>query len=497
MDEVEFDKFADEYRDLHAANIKLSGEDPEYFAEYKVVDIATELAREHSVARTALGEPSTGSSTLSAVSDSGFVSVGRSGSGTLAVADHSTLAATIVNVGRATGGVGFLSVDNSIVNLSGQQTTVNAFGAALSIGNRGGTGGASISNSSIVNISNMGSNGASLNVGGTSVNPLGNGTLTASGNSAINITAAPGLAVARIGHDGDGSATFNASSLNLSDGTTRDGSVIIAGQTGSTGLLSLNAGSVVNAAYVGVGATQSAVVNVQNDAGAGHLVINNSTVNTTTFEIGKHGILSGDGGIINATGDVIVGGTIDPGNSPGRIRINCNLVSLSGSQLILDIAYDGTSYVTDQLIIGSESTFHLQDLQIVFNFLGDADPTDFADRGLLNLDTFLRAGDSEHPDDLSGVNLSNLFGDSIHADLNRWSDVIGSQSITAVSSSFDITALQFNEDGSFAVSVNAVPEPPTWVLMLLGLLIMAACTRRYSVRDPRTQWVKLSFCNPK
>ena len=54
MDEVEFDKFADEYRDLHAANIKLSGEDPEYFAEYKVVDIATELAREHSVARTAL-----------------------------------------------------------------------------------------------------------------------------------------------------------------------------------------------------------------------------------------------------------------------------------------------------------------------------------------------------------------------------------------------------------------------------------------------------------
>ena len=25
MDEVEFDKFADEYRDLHAANIKLSG----------------------------------------------------------------------------------------------------------------------------------------------------------------------------------------------------------------------------------------------------------------------------------------------------------------------------------------------------------------------------------------------------------------------------------------------------------------------------------------
>ena len=54
MDEVEFDKFADEYRDLHAANIKLSGESPEYFAEYKVADIAGELERARAVARTAL-----------------------------------------------------------------------------------------------------------------------------------------------------------------------------------------------------------------------------------------------------------------------------------------------------------------------------------------------------------------------------------------------------------------------------------------------------------
>jgi ubiquinone/menaquinone biosynthesis C-methylase UbiE len=52
MDEVEFDKFADEYRELHAANIKLSGESPEYFAEYKIADIAVELAREPVAAPT-------------------------------------------------------------------------------------------------------------------------------------------------------------------------------------------------------------------------------------------------------------------------------------------------------------------------------------------------------------------------------------------------------------------------------------------------------------
>ena len=54
MDEVEFDKFADEYRAMHAANIRLSGEDPEYFAEYKVIDIAAELARANIAARRAL-----------------------------------------------------------------------------------------------------------------------------------------------------------------------------------------------------------------------------------------------------------------------------------------------------------------------------------------------------------------------------------------------------------------------------------------------------------
>ncbi len=43
MEEAEFDKFAAEYRSMHAANIKLSGEDPEYFAEYKVIDVAAEL----------------------------------------------------------------------------------------------------------------------------------------------------------------------------------------------------------------------------------------------------------------------------------------------------------------------------------------------------------------------------------------------------------------------------------------------------------------------
>lgn len=40
MRKAEFDKFADEYYSLHAANIRVSGEGPEYFAECKVKDVA-------------------------------------------------------------------------------------------------------------------------------------------------------------------------------------------------------------------------------------------------------------------------------------------------------------------------------------------------------------------------------------------------------------------------------------------------------------------------
>jgi SAM-dependent methyltransferase len=54
MDEAEFDRFADEYRALHAANIRLSGESPDFFAEYKVADVAAMLAPLQSGAEPAI-----------------------------------------------------------------------------------------------------------------------------------------------------------------------------------------------------------------------------------------------------------------------------------------------------------------------------------------------------------------------------------------------------------------------------------------------------------
>jgi SAM-dependent methyltransferase len=54
MDEAEFDRFADEYRALHAANIRASGESPEFFAEYKVADVAAMLAQDQSCSDPAI-----------------------------------------------------------------------------------------------------------------------------------------------------------------------------------------------------------------------------------------------------------------------------------------------------------------------------------------------------------------------------------------------------------------------------------------------------------
>jgi SAM-dependent methyltransferase len=54
MDKSEFDRFADEYHALHAQNIAVSGETPDFFAEYKIRDIAAEIERRGLVCESVL-----------------------------------------------------------------------------------------------------------------------------------------------------------------------------------------------------------------------------------------------------------------------------------------------------------------------------------------------------------------------------------------------------------------------------------------------------------
>lgn len=45
VDQAEFDAVADEYLQLHSRNISASGESPEFFARYKIEDVACEIRR--------------------------------------------------------------------------------------------------------------------------------------------------------------------------------------------------------------------------------------------------------------------------------------------------------------------------------------------------------------------------------------------------------------------------------------------------------------------
>lgn len=45
MAKAEFDSYADTYYEEHKKNIKITGEDPEYFAEYKIADLARHFSK--------------------------------------------------------------------------------------------------------------------------------------------------------------------------------------------------------------------------------------------------------------------------------------------------------------------------------------------------------------------------------------------------------------------------------------------------------------------
>lgn len=51
---AEFDKLAESYRDLHETNVAITGESPEFFAEYKIADLACMAQRRDSPARDIL-----------------------------------------------------------------------------------------------------------------------------------------------------------------------------------------------------------------------------------------------------------------------------------------------------------------------------------------------------------------------------------------------------------------------------------------------------------
>ncbi|MCW5630545.1 MAG: hypothetical protein KIT47_16875, partial [Rhodoferax sp.] len=223
--------------------------------------------------------------------------------GQLNVTDQGKVSAIGAQVGSS-GGTGVLKVDNATLQFQGQQTGGNRSGAYLVVGDGSGIGVATVSNGGVVNLVNNGSSGAGVYLGGTGTRPMGDGSLTLSGASQINVQAEPGLGVVRVGRDGSGLMRVRGgSSVNVGDGN-----LLVASHKGGDGTLLVSENSTITAGWVGIGRNKTDTGDV--DGGTGTVVLINSTLTAPTIVVGTNGFLGGSGTIV---GNVINHGIFAPG----------------------------------------------------------------------------------------------------------------------------------------------------------------------------------------
>lgn len=373
------------------------------------------------------------------------VGIGPGSTGQLSVSNQAQVVSTIMNIGRA--GVGVLMVDNARIDLSGQYIGSGQFGAAISIGNLGGIGTASFSNGAVMRIENLGSSGASLNLGGTIPNPLGDGSLTLSSGSRVEVVTAPGLATVSVGRDGSGLLRMKGgSSLDLGDG-----SLYVGRLAGGDGTVVATEGSTIRAGWVGVGRDKTDTGSV--DGGTGTMVLNGATLVADQIVIGTNGYLGGSAGSIVAN-QVTNYGIFSPGSSPGTFTVDASFSAALGSRLILEVAFENGQFVTDRVNFMQGRALDLGALNVEFRFLGDTSPDLFQASGGFVIDTFLAQQDA-------GGELSGLAP-----------EVFQQVQFSASAEAYRFDSFSFSAESGAVFSATPVPEPAVWLLLLTGATLL-------------------------
>jgi hypothetical protein len=268
----------------------------------------------------------------------------------------------------------------------------------------------------------------------------------------------------------DGS--FTQGTLNIQGGSyTQTGSTTITGSATNAGtvLISANtftaAGSFNNggAVTIDAGATLDAGTYTQSE---GSTLLNNGTLDPAAIMI-LGGTLGGTGMLV---GNLSVAHAIlHPGGvaGPGSLAIDGDFTQ-TGGKIIFDVYADGHGgFLESSLILNPGADFGVDNANIVFDFLGGADPLALFRSGEFGLDTFFLMSD----------------GSSFSSDFDLSADLRG-DTFSVSTAGYIITGFDPSDGSLQLAQTGSVPETnSTATLLAVGLGALTVARMRREGRD--------------
>lgn len=387
------------------------------------------------------------------------IGAGANTQGTVNISAGGEIVTTAFLMGSGSTASGMLNMNAGRLRLEGDRLGGPLpGGSGISIGRSGGTGFAQLDNGSQI-IVNTTLAGGGVGVGGSSTAAGGTGTLRVSGGSSVTVSGVD--ATVTVGGAAT-AATASVGTLLISGNGSRvsasgpDAAVVVASNPYAVGTVVVGSGSTLaSTGLIGVAHDGSA-----STGGAGMLVVDGRATAQQLW-VGSTGLLAGSGVV---AANVANRGTINAGNSPGRLTID-GAFDNNGGTVVLEVQSLGNGqFALDELVLTDWSRVTMAGGALSFVFLGDTDPNAFAQSGLFALGSFLKQADGQALD----TDALALFVDV---------------SFTASAGAYTVNSLQFNGiDGSFSINVSPVPEPAPLMLGLLGLVVLKLRLRRLNPR---------------